>query len=85
MKDYIKDKGRVRICDSNVAKMNIFEWMYYKRFELIMEINYTLDQLKEGFILVSCGIINSLCVLLYPIVALYAIHLAKKVVKRNEN
>lgn len=30
MKDYIRDNGKVRMCASNVAQMNIFEIIYYK-------------------------------------------------------
>jgi hypothetical protein len=32
MKDYIRDNGGIRYCDSNIAKMNIFEfWWHFER------------------------------------------------------
>ena len=31
MKKYIRDDGKVRLCSSNIAKFNIFEFMWYHR------------------------------------------------------
>ena len=31
-KDFIRDDGKVRYCDSNMSKMNILEFMYYHVF-----------------------------------------------------
>lgn len=29
MKNYIKDDGKIRRCDANIAKMNVFEYHWY--------------------------------------------------------
>ena len=83
MKDYIiNNDGKVRICDSNIAKMNIFEWMYYRRIEPLYQIKFILNQLKEGFTLISAALINLLIIPLYPIIGILAIIKAKKEVER---
>ena len=86
MKDYIiNNDGKVRICDSNIAKMNIFEWMYYRRMELLYQIKFILDQLKEGFTLIGTALINLLIIPLYPIVGILAIIKAKREVAKHNS
>lgn len=72
-KDFIKDEGRIRNCDSNLAKMNliefaycyVFHWGYFKKvFGYIWECMN--EFLKYGF-----GIIyNTTVLLLTPITLL---------------
>jgi len=37
-KNFIMYNGRISFCQSNVAKMNIVEYIYYKRFILLEDI-----------------------------------------------
>ena len=30
-KEYIKDNGKVRLCDSNIARMNVIECLWYNK------------------------------------------------------
>lgn len=79
MKNYIRDNNKVRLCDSNIAKMNIFEVMYYYRYTMIEDILSLISKIKEL-------IIPILILLLFPIsyliLAYIRIYQAKKEVKR---
>ena len=58
MKDYIiNNDGKIRICDSNIAKMNIFEYMYYRRSLIFRSPKFIFDQFIEGFQLIGAAII----------------------------
>ena len=82
MKKYIRDDGRVRLCASNIAKMNILESMYYHRFRLWDEIKYTIGDLISHLYI----FVNLLCIFIlpvaYPIMALREIRKAKKEMER---
>ena len=84
MKNYIRDDGKMRLCSSNIAKMNIFEWMWYSD-RLKSTLIYSLEQLKEGLILLGSGIINIASIIafpvIYPVVAYFEIRRAKKEVQ----
>ena len=81
-KEYIRDDGRVRLCASNIAKMNILESMYYHRFRLWDNIvDAIVDLISRLYILV-----NVLCIFIlpiaYPIMAWLEIRKAKKEMER---
>ena len=48
MKEYIMDDGRVRVCDSNIAKMNMFEYMWHMRYRLYGNIMETVGDLIDS-------------------------------------
>ena len=79
MTKYIKDKGIVRLCDSNVAKMNIFEVMYYYRRFVIKDFIELISEIKEIIIPI---LFFSLLPIVYPIMAMKRISQAKKEVRR---
>lgn len=82
MKEYIKSRsGKVEICISNVAKMNVFEWMYYRRDDVLDIPRFSVNQFIEGIELIGAGFINLLCIPIYPIIGLFAIRKAKKEIK----
>ena len=82
MKDYIKDNNRVKMCYSNIAKMNIFESMYYHRFVMYNNIIDTINDIKENwFILINIFIILILP-LVYPFMSYWEIRRAKKEVEQ---
>jgi hypothetical protein len=89
MKDFLLDDGKVRLCTSNFAKMNIFEFMWYKKNWFLEGIEFIWEQLQEGIPLVAAAMINFICLLLtpitFPIAAWYQIRQAKKEVEAYEN
>lgn len=82
-KDYIKDDGKVRLCTSNIAKMNVFESMYYHRLRMLDDI---IDGLKALYncwvVIINIFIIISLPIT-YPMMAWWKIKLARKEMKRH--
>ena len=78
MKDYIRDNGHVRLCASNVAKMNLLESMYYHRLVMWANIVDAINDLRKHlYIIINVLIIFTLPVI-YPIMAWWEIHKAKK-------
>ena len=81
-KEYIRDEGRVRLCTSNIAKMNILESMYYHRFQLYHNV---IEAIKEfighWYLLVNIFIIFTLPIA-YPIMTWREIRKAKKEMER---
>ena len=76
MEKFIKDDGVVLNCTSNVAKMNIFEWIWY-----IRELDI-VSTFKESVVDVVVGIAALVAIvllpILYPIIAYIRIKEAKK-------
>lgn len=69
-KEFIKDEGRIRRCDSNLSKMNIVEFMYchvfhWRYFEEIL--GYIIECVKESAEYISGLIINLVFLLFTPI------------------
>lgn len=84
MKEYIRDDGKVRNCDSNIAKMNVFEYMYYMRHTLKDNIVSTIQEFLDNWhILVNMLLIIALPIY-YPIMAIEHIRSAKKSVKEYD-
>ncbi|VVB60353.1 Uncharacterised protein [uncultured archaeon] len=88
MKEYIRDDGEVRICPSNVSKMNILEWMWYRKDLLRQETIEALKQFYEGFVLLCASIINLAIILFspitFPIAAYINIRREKKEMEKYE-
>jgi hypothetical protein len=66
-KDFIRDNGDVRLCVSNVAKMNIFEYAYYARKRALYNLKSVISDLKEGMVLVLFSLINIGLIAAFPI------------------
>lgn len=69
-KDYIRDDGRIRECYSNIAKMNVGEYMILKITSKCFwkrALSDTLEVFCEGIKNLGIGIINALLVLVLPI------------------
>lgn len=75
--DTIYGKDIVRECDSNIAKMSVFEWCYYKAFHW--------DYFSNGFSLIAeqglevvknllYFVINLVAILLSPLVLILMAH-----------
>jgi len=47
-----------------MAKMNVFEIIYYRRERLLYVFLESLKQIKEGFILIGAGLINFIMVVI---------------------
>ena len=80
-KEYIKDDGKVRKCASNLAKMNMLEWVYhyFKDWNGLSEIKYHfIEDVKN----LCIHVIDLLLVVFFPIIviikAIVSIHSAKK-------
>lgn len=87
-KEYIRDNGKIRHCDSNVAKMNVFEyWWNVDRTDLGKDI---LKGLREGIKMFGEGFLlllqSILAIPLYPVFeiirAFIAIRRSKKEVEK---
>ncbi len=82
--DYIKDNGKVRLCTSNVAKMNLFESMYYHRFRMLKNIVDAINELKDSWHVIVNIFIVFILPIAYPIMAWWEIKRARKEMKRHE-
>jgi len=69
MKDYIRDKGKIRNCDHNIAQMNIFEFILFdiRNGFFKYSIMNIAEQYKEGFENLFLAIINTITMVLFPI------------------
>jgi len=81
-KEYLRDQGRVRLCTSNVAKMNLFESMYYHRFRVWNNIIDTINDLKEHWYIIINLFIVVILPIVYPIMAWWEIQRARKEMER---
>ena len=78
VKKYIKEYNKVKLCTSNIAKMNILESMYYHRYRVIKNIHDTINDIYENlYIFINIFIILILPIV-YPIMAYWEIKKAKK-------
>ena len=77
MKDYMKDNGKVRMGTSNIAKMNIFEWMWYNKHIAIDTLKEALERFVLG------GLMFFGFPLIYPITAYLEIRAAKKEMRED--
>ncbi len=84
MEEYIKDNGRVRLCPSNIAKMNIFESMYYHRFRMWENIVDVTGDLIENLYLIRELFILLILPLAYPYMAWWEVRKAQKVMINRE-
>jgi len=66
-KEFIKDDEKVRECISNIAKMNIFEWMYYRREIILRTFFDALYLIVEGSSKLIFGLIQIWFIILFPI------------------
>ena len=82
-KEYIRDNEKVRLCSSNIAKMNILEGMYYMRLRLIENIIQAINDCVEHYYVIVNALAIFIVPIWYPIVVIYEIHKAKKEVKNN--
>ena len=83
-KEYIRDKyGHISLCSSNIAKMNIFESMYYHRLWLWMNIKQTINDLINYWYIIENVFMILIIPLWYPGIALWKIHVAKKEMKNK--
>lgn len=81
-KEFIRDDDKVRRCVSNIAKMNVFELIYYRRDMLWRSIVESVGTFVEGCIMVLFSLINFAILIAFPItlpiVAWWQIRRAKK-------
>ena len=82
MTKYTRKNGKVVLSESNIAKMNVLEVMYYSRH--IMEEGI-LNYFNGLFELLTPTIILITLPISYPIMAYMRIVEAKKIVKRQHN
>lgn len=71
-KDFIVDEGIIRRCDSNLSKMNIFEFMYFYIFHwgyFRQIFSYIYECLKE-FLSYGFGLVYNIIVLLFTPITL---------------
>lgn len=69
-KDFITDEGKVRKCDSNLVKMNIFEFIFYYIFHwgYFRQIFSYIYESTKGFLSYSFSLFyNITCFLFTPI------------------
>jgi Na+-transporting methylmalonyl-CoA/oxaloacetate decarboxylase gamma subunit len=85
MKEFIRDDGKVRECASNIAKMNILEYMWYQKAIIPRVLKESIENLIEGMSLVMAGLITLFLIIILPIsysiTAYINIHQAKEEVK----
>ena len=90
MKNYILDDGKVRRCELNISKMNIFEHIYYSWF-VWKGFKRTATSYKECLTLIFEGFFPLIAItmflitfpLSFPICSYIVIQKAKKEVERE--
>lgn len=90
-KEYIVDDGKIRRCDSNIAKMSVAEYTYYYIFQwgVFQEIivYYIWDSLKKFSAYFVAFLMNVLELIIspiaIPIIGYRRIKEAKRVVEEN--
>ena len=84
---FIYDNGKVRNCFSNIAQMNVFEWIYYNKNYLISSFIEQFINVFKGIKLIFFALIGLFLFLIFPIsltcAALYAISEAKTKTKKR--
>ena len=79
---FIYDNGKVRNCFSNIAQMNVLEWIYYNRNYLISTFIEQFLNILKGIKLIIFSLMGLFLFLIFPFsltcVALYSINEAKK-------
>lgn len=87
MKDLIMDGNEVRNCPSNVAKLNVFEYLKYFPSTFISPFNLFLSISKEFFPALFYFIISFCWILIYPItiifIPIWDINKSKREVKKR--
>lgn len=90
-KDFIKDEDKIRRCDLNISKMNVFEYIYCHIFywgyfkEIYDNISENLIEfLKHGFALIYVLIFLIFTPLTLTLAAIIHIKRSKKWVKFAE-
>lgn len=69
-KDFIRDNGKVKRCSTNIAKMNMLEFIYYMLFhwgciqDIVVDI---IDCIKDGFEYLVGILIGVLQLILLPL------------------
>ena len=71
-KDFIRDGGKVRGCTSNIAKMNVFEWIYYRRNTIFNNVIDSIKVFGEGVCMVVFSIVNFAILIAFPVTLLIA-------------
>ena len=82
-KEYLRDDGRVRLCTRNVAKMNLFESIYYHRFRMWENIIDLISDIKENWYIVINLFLLVISPVVYPIMAWWEIQRARKEMKQH--
>jgi hypothetical protein len=87
MKDFIRDDGEVRNCISNKAKMNIFEWMWYNKYQIPTIFFGAFTDIYVGIAKILTGLITAILFpIIFPISAYFEIRRAKnKMSLRGKN
>jgi len=90
-KDYIFDNGKIRNCTSNIAKMNVLEYVFFdvKNGFFKYALQDIIEQFLEGFkglMLLLCAIFNVMLVVFFPVTlwirAILAIKNARKEIEK---
>ncbi len=88
MKDFIRDEGKVRECMSNIGKMNVLEFMWYRKGLIRLALIDTVNGFHEGFSLVLTSVVGLVVLILlpitFPIAAFITIRNAKKKMALHE-
>lgn len=67
---FIRDKGKIRFCDSNIAKMSVFEYIKFQLFQqefLQYATEQTLSDLWSGIKETSVAILNIFYIIIFPV------------------
>ena len=89
IKKFIYDDGKVRRCTSNIAKMNVFEWIYFyiKDWGCFRDIwyffNEMLFKLIDGFKNIGLFVINIIMLIFLPVTLFVAGYLEIKKARKE--
>jgi uncharacterized membrane protein len=89
-KDYLLDDGRIRNCETNIAKMNLLEYIWFDLFHnkiLKDSIEDTIEQYQTALTELFFAVFNTLMIIFFPITlfvkGIAVIKRAKKRVKEE--
>ena len=80
-KEYIKDNGKVRLCSSNIARMNLLECLWYNKARIPMIYIEALGMIYLGAFAIATILVSPIHI---PIQAYMMIRDAKREVKRSK-
>ena len=84
MKGFIKNNGKIRNCDNNIAKMNVLEYIIYIDLKSYLSLD-TLSDLLKQYESVFYAIVNTLLLIFFPITLLIRAIVRTRMARKDQS